>query len=168
MVRAKKPARLPTVLTHEEVRSILQHLKGVHWLAVLLLYGCGLRLLECLGLRIKDVDFGYRQIMVREGKGKKDRVTILPFAAAAKLEEHLLIINRRFEQDLKAGAGHVKLPGVLARKVPHANREWAWQWVFLASRHFRDPESGLLFRHHLHESVIQRAVGVHKRMQRTP
>jgi len=128
VVRAKKPARLPTVLTHEEVRSILQHLKGVHWLAVMLLYGSGLRLLECLGLRIKDVDFGYRQIMVREGKGKKD----------------------------------------LARKYPHANREWAWQWVFPASRHFSDPESGLLFRHNLHESVIQRAVGVHKRMQRTP
>lgn len=158
VVRAKKPAKLPVVLTQEEVRQVLEHLQGVKWLVVMLLYGSGLRLLECLRLRVKDVDFGYRQILVREGKGKKDRVTILPFAAEARLQEHLAQTKQRFEQDLEIGAGHVKLPGALARKYPNANREWGWQWVFPATRRYRDPENGLLFRHHLHESVIQRAV----------
>lgn len=104
------------------------------------------------------MDFGYRQILVREGKGKKDRVTILPMAAETRLQEHLLAVKSRHERDLERDAGHVKLPGALARKYPNASREWAWQWVFPASRPYRDPESGLLFRHHLHESVIQRAV----------
>lgn len=158
VVRAKKPVRLPVVLSHEEVRKVLEHLHGVNWIVVMLLYGAGLRLLECLRLRIKDVDFSYRQILVREGKGKKDRVTILPMAAETRLQEHVLVIKHRFQKDLHAGAGHVRLPGALDRKYPNASREWVWQWVFPASRHYKDPGSGSLFRHHLHESVIQRAV----------
>jgi len=168
VTRAKKPARLPVVLTHEEVRRILEQLRGVNWLAVMLLYGAGLRLLECLRLRIKDVDFGYRQILVREGKGNKDRVTILPLAVETGLEEHLLCVKRCFQKDLEADAGHVKLPGALSRKYPNASREWAWQWVFPASRHYTDPETGVRFRHHLHESVIQRAVKVATRKAEIP
>jgi len=158
VVRAKKPVLLPVVLTQDEVRRILAHLRGVQWLAVMLLYGAGLRLLECLQLRVKDVDFSYRQITVRQGKGNKDRVTVLPSAAQGRLQEHLKWVKRVFESDLQIGAGQVKLPGALSRKYPNASREWAWQWVFPASRHYRDRESGMLFRHHLHETVLQKAV----------
>jgi integrase len=126
--------RLPVVLTYEEVRRILEHLHGVNWLAVMLLYGSGLRLLECLRLRIKDVDFSYRHILVREDKGKKDRVTLQPMAVETELQEHILAVKRRLRRDLEVGAGHVKLPGALARKYPNASREWAWQWVLPASR----------------------------------
>jgi integron integrase len=158
VVRAKKPVLLPVVLTQDEVRRVLVHLEGVQWLAVMLLYGAGLRLLECLRLRVKDVDFSYRQITVRQGKGNKDRGTVLPVAAEERLQEHLKRVKRVFESDLNIGAGQVKLPGALSRKYPNASREWAWQWVFPATRHYRDIESGTLFRHHLHETVVQKAV----------
>ena len=136
----------------------MEHLEGVKWLAVMLLYGSGLRLLECLRLRIKDIDFGYRQILVREGKGKKDRTTILPFAAESKLQEHILTVKQNFENTPRSRDIHVKLPGALARKLPNASREWSWQWVFPATRCNIDRQDGNLFRHHLHQSVIQKAV----------
>jgi integron integrase len=168
VVRAKRPVKLPVVLTSEEVRRVLEHLRGTNWLVAMLLYGAGLRLLESLRLRVKDVDFGYRQILVREGKGKKDRVTILPMVVETRLQEHILGVKGRHQRDLANDAGHVNLPGALARKYPNASREWVWQWVFPASRHYRDPESGLLFRHHLHESVIQRAVKIATRRSSIP
>ena len=158
VVRAHRPKRLPVVLTREEVGRILLHLQGTKWLVATLMYGAGLRVLECLRLRVKDLDFSYRQIMVREGKGNKDRVTVLPASVETKLKEHLRFVKQQHEIDLKAGAGHVTLPGALARKYPHADREWVWQWVFPATRRYRDSETGFLYRHHLHETVIQRAV----------
>ena len=126
-VRAKKPKKLPVVLTREEVRSILTHLQGPKWIAGMLMYGAGLRLMECLRLRVKDIDFSYRQITVREGKGKKDRITVLPTALEMKLSQHLINTKKQHEQDLQAGRGYVKLPGALERKYPNADRQWAWQ-----------------------------------------
>ncbi len=158
VVRAKKPARLPVVLTREEVRDLLARLDGSRRIAAMLMYGAGLRLLECLQLRVKDVDFGFRQITVREGKGKKDRVTVLPAAVILPLQRHLEEVKRQHESDLKSETGYVKLPGALALKYPGANREWSWQWVFPARRQFKDPVTGNLYRHHLYETAIQRAV----------
>ncbi len=158
VVRAKKPARLPVVLTREEVREVLSRLYGPTQIAATLLYGAGLRLLECLRLRVKDVDFAIRQVTVREGKGNRDRVTVLPGTAVKQLERHLEWVKRQHNTDLNDGGGYVKLPGALARKYPAANRQWGWQWVFPAHRQFRDPVTGNLFRHHLDETVIQRAV----------
>ncbi len=158
IVRAKKPARLPVVLTRTEIRNALSHLHGSPRIAAMLLYGAGLRLLECLRLRVKDVDFEMRQITVREGKGNRDRVTVLPGSAIASLAKHLEEVKRQHETDLNSGGGHVKLPGALARKYPDADRQWGWQWVFPAHRQFTDPVTGTLFRHHLDETVIQRAV----------
>ncbi len=171
LVRAKKPQRLPEVLTKAEVRSILNHMEGVPWIAAMLLYGAGLRLLECLRLRVKDIDFGYRQIIVREGKGRKDRITMLPDAVTTRLQHHFEDIRALHERDLKAGRGSVKLPGALSRKYTYAERQWGWQWVFPATRCYQDCQSGKIYRHHLHESVIQRAVktavssvNIHKRV----
>lgn len=158
VVRAKKPKRLPVVLTRQEIQRILAHLRNEKWIAVMLMYGAGLRLLECLCLRVKDIDFGYRQITVREGKGNRDRVTILPKTVETRLTHHLEEMALLHERDLKKGGGYVKLPGALARKYPEADRLWGWQWIFPATRSFTDPDTGRLSRHHLHESVIQRAV----------
>ena len=158
VVRAKKPARLPVVLTREEIREVLSRLYGPPRIAAMLLYGAGLRLLECLRLRVKDVDFGIRQITVREGKGNRDRVTVLPGTALQPLERHLEWVKLQHETDLNNAGGYVKLPGALARKYPDANRQWGWQWDFPAHRQFTDPFTGKLFRHHLDETVIQRAV----------
>lgn len=158
VVRAKRPARLPVILTREEVMAIISKLHGQNWIAVMLMYGAGLRLLECLQLRIKDIDFEYRRIVVREGKGNKDRITILPKAVEDRLTLHLEEVKIRHEKDLRGRAGYVMLPGGLERKYPDANRQWIWQWVFPAMRHFQDPASGRLFRHHLHETVLQKAV----------
>lgn len=158
VVRAKKPKRLPVVLTREEVRAVLSHMDGTGWLAAMLMYGAGLRLMECLRLRIKDIDFGYRQIVVREGKGRRDRVTVLPDAVQTRLKHHLEKVKCRYDLDLKRGGGLVRLPGALARKYGNASRQWGWQCVFPACRRYADPETGHLTRHHLHESVIQRAV----------
>jgi integron integrase len=158
VVRAVRPKRLPVVLTREEVGRILSHLSGPQWLVVMLMYGAGLRVLECLRLRVKDLDFTYGQITVREGKGNRDRVTILPASIEAKLKEHLRFVRQQHEKDLGEGAGRVRLPGALIRKYPNADREWPWQWVFPATRKYHDPETGLAYRHHLHETVIQRAV----------
>lgn len=158
IVRAKKPRRLPVVLTKGEARAVLEQMHGVPWLMASLLYGAGLRLLECSRLRIKDVDFARGEVTVRDGKGRKDRVTLLPGRLAAPLAEHVARIRRQHERDLAAGRGAVMLPDALSRKYPNAAREWGWQWVFPATRFYRDRETGELRRHHLHESVLQRAV----------
>jgi integron integrase len=168
VVRAKRPIRLPVVLTREEVQAVLAHLRGTPRLMGTLLYGAGLRLLpacrargagrECAQLRVKDVDFGVNQIVVRDGKGQKDRVTLLPATAKAVLARHLEAVRQQHQQDLSRGAGWVALPGGLERKYPTAGREWAWQWVFPATSGYVDRETGKRRRHHLHESVVQRAV----------
>ncbi|MDR7475947.1 MAG: integron integrase, partial [Armatimonadota bacterium] len=158
VVHAKRSRRLPVVLTREEVRALLGHLQGVPRLMALLLYGAGLRLLECARLRVKDIDFSRNQIVVRAGKGDKDRVTVLPAAVKADLAQHLERVRRQHERDLTRGAGWVELPGALMRKYPSAGREWGWQWVFPATRLYLDRVTGQRRRHHLHETVLQRAV----------
>ena len=156
MVHAKRGGRLPVVLTQNEVRAILAHLEGGCWLVAVLLYGAGLRLLEALQLRVKDVDFDRHEIRVRAGKGGKDRVTVLPAVVCRALETHLETVRRLHAGDLAAGGGSVVLPGALDRKLPGAAKEWAWQWVFPASRRYLDPETKEVRRHHLHETVVQR------------
>jgi len=158
IVRACRPERLPVVLTRDEVRAMLQRLDGVPRLMACLLYGAGLRVLECCRLRVQDVDFAANQIVVRGGKGDKDRVTMLPAVAKADLARNLQAVRAQHQRDLTAGAGWVELPMALARKYPNAGREWVWQWVFPATRAYRDRSTGQLRRHHLHESVLQRAV----------
>jgi integron integrase len=158
LVRAKRPQRLPVVLTRDEVRALLQRLRGLPRLMALLRYGAGLRLLECCWLRVKDVDFATNQIVVRDGKGEKDRVTLLPAAAKAELARQLERVRQHHERDLQHGAGWVELPDALARKYPNAGRELAWPWVFPATRFYVDRSTGQRRRHHLHESVVQRAV----------
>jgi len=158
LVRAKRPQHLPTVLTREEVRTVLEQLDRAPRLMALLLYGAGLRLLECCRLRIKDVDFATNQITIRDGKGSKDRVTMLPRAVKIDLTRHVERARALHQRDLAAGAGWVELPWALGRKYPNAGREWAWQWVFPATRLYGDPSTGQRRRHHLHESVVQRAV----------
>jgi len=158
LVRAKRPQHLPTVLTREEVRTVLEQLDRAPRLMALLLYGAGLRLLECCRLRIKDVDFATNQITIRDGKGSKDRVTMLPSAVKIDLARHVERARALHQRDLAAGAGWVELPWALGRKYPNAGREWAWQWVFPATRLYVDPSTGQRRRHHLHESVVQRAV----------
>ena len=158
LVRTKRPQHLPTVLTREEVRTVLEQLDRAPRLMALLLYGAGLRLLECCRLRIKDVDFATNQITIRDGKGSKDRVTMLPRAVKIDLTRHVERARALHQRDLAAGAGWVELPWALGRKYPNAGREWAWQWVFPATRLYVDPSTGQRRRHHLHESVVQRAV----------
>jgi len=158
VVRAKRSERLPVVLTREEVRAVIRELQGPPRLMAILLYGAGLRLLECARLRVKDVDFATNQIIVRAGKGDRDRVTMLPAVVKPDLVRHVEVVRRQHEADLRHGAGWVELPWALARKYPNAGREWAWQWVFPATRIYVDQETGQRRRHHLHESVLQRAV----------
>jgi len=158
VVRAKAPARLPVVLTREEVRAILGRLAGTPRLVGVLLYGTGLRLLECLRLRVKDVDFGRNEIIVRSGKGDRDRRTMLPASVKDPLGEHLRGVLVQHQADLARGGGWVELPDALARKYPGAGRDWAWQWVFPAARHYVDAVTGQRRRHHLHETVMQRAM----------
>jgi integron integrase len=158
IVRAKEPERLPVVLSPDEAWAVIERLTGAPRLVVLLLYGSGLRLLEALRLRVKDVDFARHEIIVRRGKGDKDRVTMLPRKVAGTLLEHLGKVERLHRRDVARGAGAVQLPEAYARKAPAAAREWAWQWVFPATRLYREASSGLRRRHHLHETVVQRAV----------
>ncbi len=156
--KAQAPVRLPTVLNEREVQRILEQLEGEPQLIGVLLYGGGLRLLECLTLRVKDVDLTRCEIRIRQGKGGKDRVTVLPQTARAPLADHVERVRRLHERDLAGGAGAVELPGALLRKYPGASRQWAWQWVFPARRCYVDRETGERRRHHLHESVMQRAM----------
>jgi integron integrase len=139
VVRAKKPKKLPVVLTQEEVKIVFNSLSGSAWLMATLLYGSGLRLMECIRLRVKDVDFAYNHIVVRDGKGDKDRVTMLPLNVKAPLEHHLQDVKRLHDQDLAEGFGRVYLPYALERKYPNANQEWAWQYVFPAASRFARP-----------------------------
>ncbi len=154
--RARMPMRLPVVLTREEIGRILPHLSGCHRLVALLLYGSGLRLLECLTLRIKDVDLVRQEIVVRRGKGGKDRVTVLPAALCQPLSAHLEQLRARHLADIAEGAGWVELPGALRAKYPAAGRSWPWQWLFPAARRYTDRETGEHRRHHLHPSAVQR------------
>jgi len=170
-VRAKRPKHLPTVLTREEVRRVLAQLSGTHRLMAQLLYGSGLRLMECVRLRVKDVDFAQHQIIVRDGKGMQDRVTMLPDSLVTPLQEHLQRVKRLHDEDLARGYGSVYLPFALERKYPNAHREWIWQYVFPSDRLSRDPRSGIVRRHHISESSLQKAVkqagrlaGINKRV----
>jgi len=158
VVRAKRPVRLPVVLTRHEVQELLAVLDGVPWILGLLLYGSGLRVMECLRLRVKDIDFTRHEVLVREGKGNKDRVTMLPSAVVPKLSAHLESVRQLHASDLAKGFGRVALPQALARKYPNAASEWGWQWIFPASTISTDPRSGERRRHHLHVSVPQRAI----------
>ena len=157
LVRAKRRRKLPVVLTRDEVQRVLSGLSGPHRLFATLLYGTGLRLLEGLRLRVKDLDFEYGQVVVRQGKGKKDRLTVLPESLAPKLEEHLHRVRAIHQRDLADGFGRVALPGALARKYPSASTDWGWQFVFPASSRWRNRATGEEGRHQLHERTIQRA-----------
>ncbi len=156
--QAQKPRRLPTVLDNDEVRALLGQLRGVHWLAASLLYGSGLRLMEVLRMRVKDVDLKRGEILVREGKGFKDRVTMLPKVTVEPLRGHLLQVKHLHEQDLASGGGEVFLPYALERKYPNAGKEWGWQYVFPSATLSTDPRSGKVRRHHLADETIQRAI----------
>jgi len=158
VVRASTPVRLPVVLTPREVSSVLACLDGQAWLVVALLYGGGLRLLEALELRVKDIDVARGEITVRQGKGRKDRRTMLPASVRDRLAQHLDAVQRQHAADVAKGLGRVVLPDALDRKYPEAGVEWAWQFVFPASRMCRDPRWGGPSRYHIHESAIQRAV----------
>lgn len=156
--RAKRPERLPVVLTREEAQKVLNGMSGTFQLMARLLYGTGMRLMECVRLRVKDVDFGQNQIVVREGKGFKDRVTLLPESVKQALEEHLKRVKLLHEKDLAEGNGRVYLPYALSQKYPSADREWGWQYVFPAAGVSRDPRSGVVRRHHVNEQGLQRAM----------
>lgn len=156
--RAAKPKRLPTVLSKGEVDAVLGELRGVYWIVGVLLYGCGLRLLEALRLRVQDIDFDRRVLMVRGGKGDKDRITVLPISVIDPLRAHLVFVKRQHERDIVNGLGSVFLPGALAKKYPAAAREWKWQYIFPASTISVDPLSKERSRHHIHETAMQKAM----------
>jgi integron integrase len=158
VVRAKPSRHLPVVLTVTEVRAVLGHLHGDYWLIASLLYGAGLRLLEALRLRIKDIEFEYRQIVVRDGKGSKDRVTVLPEGLMAPLREHLARVEQRHRVAVQNGHGGVELPSAIERKYPNAYLAWGWQYVFPARSPSRDPRTGTWRRHHILESTVQRQI----------
>lgn len=157
-VRAKRPQRLPTVLSREEAKRIIDAMEDTEKLIVQILYGCGLRLMECLRLRVKDLDFELNQIVIHDGKGQKSRRTMLPEAIQEALQGHLRRVRIQHQADLKKGYGRVVLPGALARKYPRAETEWGWQFVFPAKTMYREQETGKRRRHHLHPSQIQRAL----------
>jgi integron integrase len=156
--RARLPHRVPVVLSREEVGQVFAQVHGTMWLVVALLYGAGLRLQECLELRVKDLDFDRHEIVVRRGKGQKDRRTMLPVGVQERLQGHLREVKRQHERDVAKGVGRVVMPFALDRKYPNAATDWAWQFVFPAARICRDPEWGPPSRFHLHESVVQKGV----------
>jgi len=158
VVQARAPKRLPVVLTQREVRDLLAELNGPMWLMVSLLYGTGMRLLECLRLRVKDIDFDRREIIVREGKGNKDRVTVLPENLIGPLRDQLARTRQLHNKDIEAGFGDVYLPSALAVKYPRAGRAWGWQYVFPSAARGIDPRSGIERRHHVFPESVQRAV----------
>lgn len=157
-VRADRPVRVPTVLTPDEVKRVIEAMSGTPQLVVKLLYGSGLRLMEGLRLRVKDLDFEMRQLTVRDGKGAKDRFTVLAEGLIPGLREHLAGVRLTHEEDLRAAGGAVYLPGALDRKYPNAAREWGWQYVFPARGLSKDPRSGVIGRHHLDEATINKAI----------
>lgn len=170
VVRAKKPQRLPVVLTRDEVSRILTRLKGQYWLIACLQYGSGLRLIESVRLRVMDLDFEHRAVYVRNGKGGKDRVVTLADELISPLRRHLEVVRTQHERDLAEGFGAVYLPHALAKKYPNADREWKWQYLFPSGQRSIDPRSGAERRHHLDESCVRKAVtgavraaGIHKK-----
>ena len=158
VVRARKPKRLPVVFTKEEVQAVLVRLSDTTWLMASLLYGSGLRLMECVRLRVQDIEFGNLQINVRQGKGGKDRVTVLPSSLVEPLQRQLKRVKALHEREIEEGFGGVYLPFALARKYPQAERDWRWQYVFPAKKRLLDPKTGKEQRHHIAETVLQRAV----------
>lgn len=158
LTRAKPSQRLPVVLTPAEVRAVLERIDGVYGLMARLLYGTGMRLMECVRLRVKDVDFGRNEILIRDGKGAKDRVTMLPAALAGPLQDHLVRRRVIYQDDLRDGRAEVWLPDALAKKYPNAPTEWGWQFVFCSGSHSVDPRSGRVRRHHIDEKLLQRAM----------
>lgn len=156
--RPTRPPRLPTVLTRAEVERLLAQLQGTRWIMASLLYGAGVRVMECVRLRVKDVELSYRQILVRDGKGERDRVTMLPALLIEPIRAHLERVRMLHARDLREHYGEVQLPYALSRKYPRAATEWCWQYVFPSHNRSRDPESGKMRRHHLDVSVAQRAV----------
>jgi len=158
VVRAKKPQRLPVVLTVVEVQRLLARLDGSHGLMARMLYGTGMRLMECVRLRVKDVDFERNEILVRDGKGGKDRVTMLPASLAVPLREHLKRVRVLFDQDRAEDVPGVYLPDALENKYPNAGKEWGWFWVFPSRSIAADPRTGVVRRHHAHEQALQRAI----------
>jgi integron integrase len=157
-LRSKKPIRLPTVMTREETMKIIRSMTGTHLIMAKLMYGSGLRVIECVRLRIKDIDFQMNQIVVRDGKGKKDRITVFPDEAKFALKEHLVYVKQLHDRDLACGFGNVYLPNALARKYRNAEKQWCWQYVFPAKALSVDPRTGTKRRHHMHTSSIQRSV----------
>jgi integron integrase len=158
VVRARRPMHLPVVLTPDEVRLVIDRMNGVSHLVAQLLYGSGLRLMEALTLRVKDVDFSRKQLMIRDTKGKRDRATMLPESAIAPLRRHLEDVRALHNDDLRDGFGAVVTPDAIARKIPGAPKEWTWQWVFPATSRYKEQGTQVERRHHLHETVVQRAV----------
>lgn len=158
--RARKPRRVPVVLTREEVRRVLAQVSGTHRLVVDLLYGAGLRIMECMRLRVQDVDFAYQQIIVHDGKGGKDRRTVLPLPVVDSLQRHLERVRLQHEEDVRAGHGAVHLPYALERKAPAASTDWMWQYVFPAARLSVDPRTNRIGRHHISEDRVQQALKV--------
>ncbi|WP_074926427.1 integron integrase [Nitrosomonas eutropha] len=158
VVRAKRPARLPVVLTHNEVQAVLGRMEGAHGLMARLLYGTGMRLMECVRLRVKDVDFERAEILVRDGKGAKDRVTMLPQSLIPILNEHIRHRRLLYEDDLAKDMAAVYLPDALERKYPKAATDWIWQYIFVAKSYSVDPRSGVERRHHMDEKLLQRAM----------
>lgn len=158
VVRARRPTRLPVVMTREEVKAVLSRLRGDKLLMVSLLYGAGLRLMECLCLRVQDLDFSRNEILVRDGKGAKDRMTMLPESVKQPLRDHLKRVKAIHERDFAEGWGAVLLPDALHRKYPSASREWRWQWVFPQENRWANTKTGQQGRHHVHESIVQKAV----------
>jgi integron integrase len=158
VIRAQRPRRLPVVMNRDEVKTVISYLYGEKKIIATLLYGAGLRLMECLRLRVQDIDFGKNQITVRNGKGDKDRVTMLPQSVKPMLAEHLRRVKHIHEKDLTDGWGMVELPEALGRKYPRAPRLWEWQWVFPQERRWKNPRTRLEGRHHIDESLVQRAV----------
>jgi integron integrase len=158
VVRASRPKRLPTVLSQQEVQGVLANLQGIHWLIGVLLYGSGLRLTEALRLRVKDLELDNLRILVRDGKGRKDRVTILPASLVIHLRAHLAKVQELHRQAIERGFGGVELPFALERKYPRAHAQWGWQYVFPASRPSLDPRTAARRRHHVPEDSVQRHV----------
>ncbi len=158
VIRARKPERVPVVMTREEIELVLAQLTGDRWLMASLMYGAGLRLMECLRLRVQDLDFARNEIQVRDGKGAKDRVTILPKSLRLTLQEHLARVKAVHGHDLAAGWGRVQLPTALSRKFPNAAVEWRWQWAFPQEGRWRNSETGEQGRHHVDPSLVQRAI----------
>jgi integron integrase len=169
--RAKRPKHLPVVLTRSEVAKILDRMEGTRKLMAALMYGTGMRLMDCVRLRVQDIDFEYKQIVIRDGKGKKDRIVPLPDRLSHPLQKHLQKVKQLHQEDIEIGFGEVFLPNALARKYPNAAKEWRWQYVFPSGRLSVDPRSGKTRRHHIHESSLQKSIkpaadaaGVHKKV----